>query len=182
MRNILEKHPGLDSVYLLVAQGGVFERPTLVQTVLGSCVSVVFFAREVGIGGMFHALLPKSADYEKGMVAPGNRYRYVDAAVDALVMSLKRRKVDPGMVECKVFGGAGAMFQGETAVGIKNVQSAYESLARHQLRVAASHVGGDRGRKLVFLSHTGEVFVKCLRQPEAVLKQRENARRAAGAE
>ena len=163
MRNILDRHPGLDSLYLLVAQGGVFERPTLVQTVLGSCVSVAFFSRRQRVGGIFHALLPCLADYEKGGPTPGNRFRYVDAAVDAVVASLSRRGVDLPEVECKVFGGAAAMFQGEACVGQKNVLAAYEALARHRLRVTASHVGGERGRKLVFISHTGEVYVKFLR-------------------
>ncbi len=161
MRNILERHPGADQVYLLVAQGGLYERPTLVQTVLGSCVSVAFFNRRRRIGGIFHALLPKAADYE-AILPPQNPYRYVDAAVDALAAKLARLGVSATGMECKVFGGASALFQGEAGVGEKNVLMAFEALARHRLRVTATHVGGDRGRKLVFLSHTGEVFVKFL--------------------
>jgi chemotaxis protein CheD len=182
MRNIVESYPDLKSVYLLVAQGGVYERPTLVQTVLGSCVSVAFFSRRQNLGGIFHALLPRREDYEKGLPNPATRFRYVDAAVDAVVAALVRRKTDLSLVECKVFGGAGAMFQGETAVGQKNVLAAYEALSRHQLRVTASHVGGDRGRKLVFLTHTGEVFVKSLRPGGASCRidAGDDARAAAG--
>lgn len=184
MRELVNLYPDLDSVYLLVAQGGVYERPTMVQTVLGSCVSVVFYSRDCGFGGLFHALLPRSADYEK-VLLPGNRFRYVDAAVDALAGALTRRGADLSEVECKVFGGAGALFQGESGVGQKNVLAAYEALARHRLRVTASHVGGDRGRKLVFFSHTGEVFVKYLGQaatsgPSCRLEDKGRRRRAAG--
>jgi len=183
MRDLVNLYPDLDSVYLLVAQGGVFERPTLVQTVLGSCVSVAFYSRDNGFGGIFHALLPRSADYEK-VLLPGNRFRYVDAAVDAVAGSLVRRGVDLAEVECKVFGGAGALFQGEAGVGQKNVLAAYEALARHRLRVTASHVGGERGRKLVFFSHTGEVFVKFLGSaqpsgPSCRLEDKGRGRRAA---
>ncbi len=167
MRNILGEHPEADQIYLLVAQGGLYERPTLVQTVLGSCVSVVFFSRRHLLGGIFHALLPKAGDYEP-LIPPLNPYRYVDAAVDALAARLARHGVSVAELECKVFGGASAIFQGEAGVGEKNVLAAFEALSRHRFRVTASHVGGDRGRKLVFVSHTGEVFVKFLgrRGPE----------------
>ncbi|MDQ7832252.1 MAG: chemotaxis protein CheD [Desulfovibrionaceae bacterium] len=175
MRELVNLYPDLESVYLLVAQGGVYERPTLVQTVLGSCVSVAFFSRQAGMGGIFHALLPHSADYEK-VLTTGNRYRYVDAAVAAVAASLERRGVDLSETECKVFGGASALFQGEVGVGQKNVLAAYEALARHKLRVTASHVGGERGRKLVFFSHTGEVFVKFLKSVGASCRYGENGR------
>ena len=33
---------------------------------------------------------------------------------------------------------------------------------RQGLRLTASDVGGDRGRKLLFLTHTGDVWVKRL--------------------
>lgn len=161
MKHLLESHPGVDQVYLLVAQGGLYDRPTLVQTVLGSCVSVVFFSREHLLGGIFHALLPTAAAYET-VLPPQNPFRYVDSSIDALAARLARRGVAASEVECKVFGGASALFQGEAGVGELNVRAAFESLARHRFRVAASHVGGEKGRKLVFLSHTGEVFVKLL--------------------
>jgi hypothetical protein len=100
MRNILGEHPEADQIYLLVAQGGLYERPTLVQTVLGSCVSVVFFSRRHLLGGIFHALLPKAGDYEP-LIPPLNPYRYVDAAVDALAARLARHGVSVAELECK---------------------------------------------------------------------------------
>jgi chemotaxis protein CheD len=97
---------------------------------------------------------------------PQNPFRYVDSSIDALAARLARRAAAPCEVECKVFGGASALFQGEAGVGEQNVRAAFEALARHRFRVAASHCGGEKGRKLVFLSHTGEVFVKLLGVPE----------------
>ncbi len=65
-------------------------------------------------------------------------------------------------IECKVFGGANALMPGEFGTGMKNVQMAFESLARHRIRVVATNVGGSVGRKLLYISGTGDVFVKHL--------------------
>ncbi len=55
-----------------------------------------------------------------------------------------------------------AMFAEQFGVGRRNVLMAFETLESERLRVAASDVGGDRGSKLLFFTHTGEVFVKRL--------------------
>ncbi len=162
MRKVLDEYPGLACHYLLVGQGEVFTEPTLTQTVLGSCVSVTFFCRKTGVGGLFHALLPYKGEYESGN-GVAEPYKYVDSAIERICARLEDRRVRLRDVECKVFGGAGTIFRDGSCIGEKNVRAAFETLAAMRLRVTASHVGGGRGRKIVFAAHTGEVYVKLLR-------------------
>lgn len=165
MNKLLDNFPGIATHYMLVAEGNVYETPTAVQTVLGSCVSVTFFSPKKRIGAMFHALMPRRSEYERlDNGAPA--YRYVDSAIEAICQRLFQLGVRQQDVECKIFGGANAMFQHELSIGPKNVRTAFEVLASYPLRIAATHVGGNVGRKLFFISHTGEVYVKQLKKNE----------------
>lgn len=160
MNRILDRYPDIATRYLLVAEGGVYATPTAISTVLGSCVTVTFHCPRQRIGAAFHALLPRQADYEREVSI--QVYRYVDTAVAAICDQLGQQGVRRQDIECKIFGGASAMFQHEISVGPKNVQAAFETLAGFPLRITATNVGGNQGRKLLFITHTGEVFVKQL--------------------
>lgn len=163
MKNLLERFPGIATRYMLVAEGGVFREPTAVQTVLGSCVTVTFYSPRQRVGAMFHALMPRQVEYERG-AAQEAPFKYVDSAIEACCRKLFALGVHKQDLECKIFGGASAMFKHEISIGPRNVQTAYETLAAIPLRVAASNVGGSLGRKLLFISHTGEVYVKQLKR------------------
>lgn len=161
INRILQRFPDIRQHFLLIAEGRTFASPTAVHTVLGSCVSVTFHCQRLGLGAMFHALLPRAADYREKNVST---YRYVDTAVTSLWHRLSVLGVDRNEVQCKILGGANALMNDEYACGQKNALVAFETLAELGLRVVASNVGGRFGRKALFLSHTGEVFVKTLNQ------------------
>ncbi len=165
MNRIQESFPGVASTFMMVAEGNIFEQPTAVQTVLGSCVSVTFFSPRQRIGAMFHALMPQRAAFEK-FQAGDSLFRYVDSAINELCRRLFSLGIRQQDLECKIFGGANAMFQHELSVGPKNVRVAFETLAAFPLRVTATNVGGQAGRKIIFISHTGEVFLKHLKKGE----------------
>ncbi len=160
MKKVMEAYQDYEQVFMKVAEGGVYHRPTVVRTVLGSCVSVTFHCQRTGFGAMFHALLPTAADYEKLPAPPELPFRYVDTAIHLLCARIFKRVVQQPDLECKIFGGGAAMVQGMLGVGSRNVQIAYEVLASYPLRVVSSDVAGECGRKLLFVTSTGEVFVK----------------------
>jgi len=159
MRQITEDYPGHRKVRLLIGDGGIYSKPTVVTTVLGSCVSVCFFCREKRIGAIFHALLPVMPEKEKNGFS-GRYYHYVDSAIRHIMHSFYRRGIKQTMIEAKVFGGAQAVFEGMIQTGSKNILTAYEVLADHNIKIVASDVGGRLGRTLIFISSTGEVFIK----------------------
>ncbi len=161
MKRIFDRYPDAKQKFLMVAEGGVFMEPTAISTVLGSCVTVTFHCPSQRIGAAFHALLPRFDEYEYKHPT-GLFYRYVDSAIKRTCDKLFARGVKKQDIECKIFGGSSAMFQHEISVGPRNVQVAYETLASLSLRITASNVGGIKGRKIVFISHTGEVYVRQL--------------------
>ncbi len=151
----------MDSIYLMIAAGGVFTRPTTVQTVLGSCVSVTFHCPVLHIGGIFHALLPRAEDYPRDNPA-STPYKYVDTAIRTVLEGLEQQGVRVRGLEAKVFGGSCGNQDQSSGVGQRNVEVAFETLGRCGVRIKAADVGGRRGRKLLFLSHAGDVYVKRL--------------------
>jgi len=164
MNKILNSFSDLDNVYLKIAEGGFYQRPTTVMTVLGSCVSVTFHDPRTKFGAIFHALLPRADQFEN----PGpqlNPYKYVDTAINLLALSFREAGVSLAGLEIKLFGGANQNTSNGLDIGVQNVAAAKDILARHGLPVAASNTGGPKGRKILFISHTGEVYLKMLNTP-----------------
>jgi chemotaxis protein CheD len=170
MQELLERYPDHRQKFLNVGQGGIYDTPTMAHTVLGSCVSVTFFVPKRGLAGIFHALLPRSEEYRlhDPQTSP---FKFVDTAIQNIAARLFRRGVGRHEIECKVFGGSSALFAEEMSVGRRNVETAFLTLAELGLRVAASNVGGERGRKIVFTSGTGEIFVRLLQNGQAARRR-----------
>ncbi|MFW5487403.1 MAG: chemotaxis protein CheD [Desulfovibrio sp.] len=160
MKNIACELKALPEAYLKVGEGGIYESPCVVKTVLGSCVSVSFFSHNYSVGGIFHALLPGTGMALSG-VSLAERYRFVGPAIEYICNEMLKRGIRRDQIETKVFGGASVMQSGFN-VGRRNVEEAYSILEKLHLRVVASNVGGEFGRKLLFRSDTGEVFLKRL--------------------
>lgn len=152
----------LRSVYLHPGEIAVVQEPTLISTVLGSCISLTFFHPARKLAGICHALLPHGGSAEE--------LRYVDGSARHLLKEFLHRGIPREQIEIKLFGGAD-MFESYTAtnsasVGRQNVKAAIDFVTREELRVIASDTGGHQGRKLLFYSHTGEIFLKRLRRQE----------------
>ncbi len=146
--------------YLLVGRGGIYTTPTLVQTVLGSCVSVTMYCSKYRWGGIFHALLPRMGDFPKHNTG-GDQFRYVDSAIWYLLREFAKSGISAKSLECKVFGGASPLHQHcDSSAGNRNVTVAMEILAQEGVTVSASSVGGNGGRKLFFRTDTGLVLQK----------------------
>ena len=156
----LEDARELPHDYLLVGQGGIYSTPTLVQTVLGSCVSVTMYCSKYRWGGVFHALLPRMGDFP-GRRVSGDHFRYVDSSIWYLLREFAKSGISVNSLECKVFGGASPLHQHcDSSAGLRNVQAAMETLAEEGATVSASSVGGNGGRKLFFRTDTGLVLQK----------------------
>lgn len=152
------RHLGLRHVYLQPGELFVDNQPALVQTILGSCVSVTLFDPLGGFGGICHALLPTgTAD------TPG---RHVEGAISLLLKQMLKLGSRQDLLEIKLFGG-GRVLGGQTSqrlgVGDQNVARAKELLAELRLSLTSVDTGGMRGRKLFFNSGTGEVFIRKVR-------------------
>jgi chemotaxis protein CheD len=127
--------------------------PTLITTVLGSCVAVTLWDPKRRFGGVNHFVLPPGK-------SPRDSARYGDVAMAELLQRMDGLGAKASNLRAKVFGGASVLSAvGQDSVGAANVRFALEELERHGIPVAARRVGGQRGRLLVFNTETGEAFV-----------------------
>jgi chemotaxis protein CheD len=132
--------------------------PTLISTVLGSCVSVCLWDKETGMAAMNHYLLPGTLDDDAG-----NSNRGL-TSTRMLIRSILIRRANLGNVEAKVFGGCNSLYRNNDLykIGERNVSVALEVLKDYNIRVSAQHVGGQYGRKIVFNTSTGKVRMRLL--------------------
>lgn len=125
-------------------------QPTIVSTVLGSCVSVCLFDPDRRVGGANHFLLPRGPEQGPEME------RFAPGAIAALVAQLEALGSPTRNLRAKVFGGACVMeaFQARHHLGTANVEAAEALLRQTGVPVVGRDVGGQRGRRVVF--HTGD--------------------------
>lgn len=146
--------------------------PTLVHTLLGSCITVTMYSARLRIGGITHAMLPHIGGQRDGCdkncpvacndANPMNdAFRYVDSSIGYLLERFGAYGVKEGELEIKVFGGAD-MFdaKGMVTVGMQNIEEALKVISAKRLRLLVDDTGGREGRRLYFYTHTGEVLVR----------------------
>lgn len=157
-------------VYLKPGEMYFTNEPTVVVTVLGSCLSVTMFSKKHGLGGICHGLLPQCSGENRREECRGeclDGYKYVDCSIRKMVRLFDRQKVRRSEIEVKCFGGADMFSRpiersGTASVGRQNIVTAEEILRSEGLRQHAVDVGGMQGRKIFFYTHTGEVLLKRL--------------------
>ena len=153
----------LPMVYLKPAELHMTDRPVVVSTVLGSCVSVTMFHPRSKVGAICHGLLPRC-----GAGGRQEQFKFVDSSIRRMLACFDDLRIDRGEIEVKVFGGAemhGVIRAKrlQASVGRQNVETAIGMIHEEGLRIITSDTGGSRGRKILFFTHTGNVLLKRLR-------------------
>jgi len=151
----------LQKIYLNPGELVVAEEPTMVTTVLGSCISVTLFSPRLRVGAICHAVLPNGKTRQPS--------RFVDQSLHYMLDYFRQHKVEPAEIIAKLFGGADMFTQVDSrcqgrSVGAQNIKAAINGLKQAGLEPAALDVGGQQGRKLFFYTHSGEVFLKRVRK------------------
>lgn len=159
---------GLPKVFLQTGDCFFGVQPTLVTTVLGSCLAVTMYAPAMGVGTICHAFLPDSSEARRGEKDP-QICRYVDTALQNMLESLDKIGVPRRELVIKMFGGSSGiavkgMEYSSYDIGRRNIEMARKLLRFARLDIRVEDVGGAKGRKLLFHTQTGEVWVKRLNQ------------------
>lgn len=161
----------LPIVYLKPGEFCVTDKPSVIRTVLGSCLAVTMYNPRLGISAMCHALLPEPDSLESSadsIEKSSNPYRYVNSVIPEMISRMKEYGIQSNEIEVKMFGGADMLTSQEERdlnhpVGRLNVKKALKLLEAEDLKVSITDVGGKLGRKLFFYTHTGDVLLKRLR-------------------
>jgi len=166
----------LPVVYLKPGEMHCTEKPMVVVTVLGSCLSVTMFNRRRGLGCICHGLLPHCSRPMNREVECPDGLRYVDYSIRQMVKVFDRHDVPRSEIEVKCFGGADMFTQkngnrGPVSIGKQNIVAAEKTLASEGLVPRVKDVGGRQGRKILFYTHTGEVLLKRLSSNPDIISQ-----------
>ncbi len=150
--------------FLVLNPGGlaVSKAPTVIETLLGSCVSIALWSPAVRMGAMCHYLLPGTNGNEDSA-------RYGVGAWAQMCSKLAAHGVDARQCKAGIFGG-GRMFDAERGlgdIGEKNVALARRLLSDNDIELAVEHVGGDGSRRVSIDLASGEIRVRFLAAPMA---------------
>lgn len=93
--------------------------------------------------------------------------KYGNIAIDKLIEKMRVMGSRPEDLQAKIFGG-GELIKGidggpsSTQIGERNIQIAKLILEQYKIPIIASCIGGQRGRKILFFTDSGEVRHKFL--------------------
>jgi chemotaxis protein CheD len=153
---IQDSNQALESYEYYLKPGFLFltREPTVIYTVLGSCVAVCLWDRQKRIGAMNHFLYPRTADPAQATT------RYGNVAVLTLIRLMLAEVGGQKSLEGQIFGGGTqGSSRPEEDIGSQNVQVARKILLQQRIPITSEDVGGGKGRKLIYNTGTNEAVV-----------------------
>lgn len=140
--------------------------PTILRTVLGSCVGVTFRVPRLGLGALCHPMLPHCPANRRDKLSVSSGRRYVDFAIRDMAQQLNSMGAQRGEVEVKLFGGGDVLSVGDDpsrpTVGKLNCEAALRVLKEEAFTVSACRLGGASGVHIEFQTATGDVLLRRL--------------------
>lgn len=129
------------------------EQATTISTVTGSSVMVCLFDKKKLIAGFNHFQLPHIKEKGKTTAVYGN------VATTTLIKMMCSRGSKAKHLEAQLFGGAFNREKSDRDIGKKNVEAAKRVLKKYRINLISEDTGGEKGRKIVFNTHTNEAAV-----------------------
>jgi len=140
-----------------VAQVGVSSNPTVLRTILGSCIGICIYERNKKRGGLAHILLPNQ-------LGKGIAEKYADTAIPLLVQRLVKQGCRKEFMSAKIAGGATMFkFQGSLSlgqIGERNIIETRKVLEGEGIPLLEEDTGGNVGRVIDFFLEDGRLKVK----------------------
>ncbi|WP_254273042.1 chemotaxis protein CheD [Haloarcula marina] len=124
---------------------------------LGSCIGIAIHDEVSGAAGLVHIMLPTAED-----VGGGNRAKFADTGVAALVEALEAEGASREGMRAKIAGGSDMLDFSEngSSIGSRNSTQVRKTLEEYDIPLVGEDVGGDHGRSLRLESATGDLVVK----------------------
>jgi len=147
-----------DIITVGVAQIRYSSSPSVLRTILGSCVGICIYDRVKKIGGMAHVLLPTS---QKSNINPE---KYADTSIPLLVRELLKEGARKENLSAKITGGASMFKFGSNIalgqIGDRNIEQTKVELQKLGIPIVVEDVGGSLGRVIDFYLTDGHLKVK----------------------
>lgn len=142
-----------ENYYLKPGYIFVPRQPTIISAVLGSCIAVCIYDPKQQLGGMNHFQFPRTEDPQQATAQYGN------VSTIMLIRMMMESGSSRRHLEAQIFGGAHNPEVSPQNVGRENIRAARSALAQKGIRLVSEDVGGERGRKVVFDTHSNEIAV-----------------------
>ena len=161
----IHEHEGKLDINLLPGEYYATNRPVMIRTLLGSCVSACMYDPVNRIVGMNHFLLSNRRYSQEIPVCLSEAGRYGIHAMELLINDLLKNGAVRKNLRAKAFGG-GAIYlkpgvkDNFYCVGDVNTQFIREFLANEGIPLIAEDLGGERARIIHFFSKDYSVHVK----------------------
>jgi chemotaxis protein CheD len=126
---------------------------------LGSCVAIAIYDIQSKIGGLAHAMLPRYAEGRDKV----NAEKYADSAIMLMVDDLIEMGAVKSRLRAKIAGGAhmfSFLSSGTLNIGERNCKAAKETLKGEKIRLVGEHLGGTRGRTVIFNTADGSYRIQ----------------------
>jgi len=142
----------------------VARAPETISCVLGSCIGIALFHPRARVGMLAHVVLANSAGRTD---CPG---KFADTAVPRMIQLLIEHGATSQSAVAKIAGGA-SMFgaSGPFKIGAANTEAVLAALAKAGIRVAAQHVGEQKGRRITLDCTTGNLAIEVAGAPSIVI-------------
>lgn len=154
----------LAQVHVQPGESRLVQEPSIVCTLLGSCVGITFWVRRMGIGALCHPMLPSAPARLAVQDAGAGHRRFVDFTIRELAGRFDALGATRAETVVKVFGGADVLdfdtSRARPTIGKLNRDAAMRILVAEGYRIAASSVGGRSGMQIRFNTNTGEVLLR----------------------
>ena len=131
----------------------------VIETILGSCISVCLWDERNKIAGMNHFVF-SGEDKKYGLEKNG---KYGKISTYYLIKSMLEIGADIKNLKAVVIGGGKNVNLG-AEVGIENRKVAFKVLEYYGIKVEREETGGEKGRKVLFDSRSGKVTVNLIKQ------------------
>jgi chemotaxis protein CheD len=140
--------------------------PYIVNTILGSCVSVCLYDSTTQIGGINHYMLPFWNG--EGLASP----KFGNIAIEKLLEKMLAMGCNKNNIIAKVFGGGEVIETQITQfhIGERNISVAQQVLKELKINITGQSLGGKNGRKIQFNTQTGSVLQKIIPKQSYELK------------
>lgn len=134
------------------------------KTLLGSCVAIMFYDKNLAIKGMNHFLLPATNNANEDM-------KYGLYSVEVMLNEMYKLGCKKENMAAKIAGGADIMNMGSTtnSIGYRNVEFAHTFCQSEGFRILSDHTRGNQGR-VILMANRFETFIKNVDNSDASVK------------
>jgi chemotaxis protein CheD len=150
------------------------DRPEILSTVLGSCISVCLIDEKNHIGGMNHFMLPGCIASHEILISEIGRYGLY--AMELLIGEIIKKGGDRKAIKGRCFGGGTVLRfrQSDGDIPEANIQFIRKYFELEKIPLVSQDLGGAVGRKIYFFIPQGRVLLKRLQDISEELIQKES--------